>query len=84
MWTSKGRSGDDQADEMTLEPQDGISWALGNVWTTRELFPVFAGVDTEPPPQNRSVTWVVVAIFVGSLLVLGFFWLLSLALMFYE
>ena len=41
LWTSKGRSGGDQADEMAQEPQDGISRSRGNVWTARGAFPVF-------------------------------------------
>ena len=30
----------DEVDEMTPEPQDGISWARGNVWSARGAFPV--------------------------------------------
>jgi hypothetical protein len=33
--------GGDEADEMTPEPQDGISDERGNWWTARGAFPVF-------------------------------------------
>ncbi len=40
--------------------------------------------DSESPIRSRTVAWVIGAIFLGSMLVFGFFWLFALAMMFYE